>query len=491
MSYRGIISLIFFSAILSIGFINITGCANIVPPAGGPKDTLPPVLLRVNPRDSSLRFSADRVSFSFDEYVELDNVQQNLIVSPIPQNMPTVTRKLNTLSVKLRDSLQPNTTYSLNFGNSIKDVNEGNVMKNFTYVFSTGSYIDSLRFSGKVLLAETGGIDTTLTVMLHRSKDDSAVAKQKPRYVAKLDGKGNFLFKNLPADTFYVYALKDEGGSYRYMNTEQLFAFADSAVLIKPNTNPVTLHAYSIPRKQTAPAATATTGGRGSRGTDKRLKVTTNLQQDRQDLLEEFKFQFETPVRKFDSSKVHFTTDSTFIPVAGYSWSLDTMGKTATLHYSWKEDTQYNLVMEKDFATDTLGQQLLKPDTINFSTLKTSDYGKLVIRFRNLDLSTNQVLQVVQNSEVKSSFPLTSTNFSQTLFPPGEYTLRLLQDTNKNGKWDTGNFFGKHLQPELVKPIERKITVKPNWDNEFEIDVNAAPEPIGPGSLNPGGRNRR
>ena len=91
------------------------------------------------------------------------------------------------------------------------------------------------------------------------------------------------------------------------------------------------------------------------------------------------------------------------------------------------------------------------------------------IRFRNLDLSANPVLLFVQNNEIKRSFPLIAPDFSQPLFLPGEYELRILYDSNKNGKWDPGAFFGKHKQPEIVKPVGRSVTIKPNWENEFEI----------------------
>lgn len=97
------------------------------------------------------------------------------------------------------------------------------------------------------------------------------------------------------------------------------------------------------------------------------------------------------------------------------------------------------------------------------------DYGKLLLRFRNLDLSKNPVLLFVQNDKVVRSFPLTSEVFSESLFLPGEYNLRILYDENKNGVWDPGQFFGQHKQPELVKPVERKITVRTNWSEETQI----------------------
>ena len=172
--------------------IVLPGCANIIPPQGGPRDTIPPQLIKASPADSTRNFKGTRIIFSFDEFIDLQSIQENLLVSPLPKSNPFVESKLNTVSVRIKDSLESNTTYSLNFGNAIKDYNEGNVIKGFTYVFSTGPYIDSLELHGKVILAETGKTDSTLTVLLHSSADDSAVVNEKPRYITKLDGNGNF-----------------------------------------------------------------------------------------------------------------------------------------------------------------------------------------------------------------------------------------------------------------------------------------------------------
>src|SRR5262245_37324416 len=159
---------LFFLIILSIlKILVLSGCANIVPPQGGFRDSLPPVLVKVSPADSSVNFTGRKISFAFDEYIMVENFQQNMLVSPIPKTTPTYLSRLNTVTVTLKDTLEPNTTYTLNFGDAIKDVNEGNIMKNFTYVFSTGPSIDSLMFRGNVILAETGQVDSTLTVMLH------------------------------------------------------------------------------------------------------------------------------------------------------------------------------------------------------------------------------------------------------------------------------------------------------------------------------------
>jgi hypothetical protein len=102
----------------------------------------------------------------------------------------------------------------------VKDLNEGNVLQNLVYTFSTGPYIDSLQLKGKVILAETGKIDTTLIVMLHTSANDSAVVKERPRYIAKLNGQGEFVFTNLPPKTFYIYTLKDNNGTPQVLRRE-------------------------------------------------------------------------------------------------------------------------------------------------------------------------------------------------------------------------------------------------------------------------------
>ncbi|HRE38193.1 MAG TPA: hypothetical protein PK092_07100, partial [Chitinophagaceae bacterium] len=116
------------------------------------------------------------------------------------------------------------------------------------------------------------------------------------------------------------------------------------------------------------------------------------------------------------------------------------------------------------------GKKLLKNDTLSFKTKKVSDYGSLKIKFRGLDLSKNPVLIFLMGGEtIHKSFPLTSIDFSKTMFLPGEFEMRILYDNNKNGAWDPGQFFGKRIQPEIVVPIERKISVKPAWQNEFEI----------------------
>jgi len=476
MNYRSLISSVVLASIIAISVISGPGCANIIPPQGGPRDSIPPVLLKATPGDSTRNFTGNKIIFTFDEFVDLQNLQENLNVSPSPKNNPTVDFRLNTVTVKLKDTLESNTTYSINFGNAIKDYTEGNPIKDFTYTFSTGRYIDSLELTGKVVLAENGKTDSSLIIILHTNGDDSAVVKDKPRYITKLDGKGSFTFKNLPPKTFYLYALKDEGGTHRYLSDKQLFAFTGKPVVLDGKTAPVTLYAYAVkpPVAATAPTATGISlGGNRNKGggitPESRLKYQTNLNNGQQDLLSSFIMTFEQPLRSFDSVKIRLFTDSVFNPAQAYSFQKDTSNKKVQLVHTWKENTTYHIIMDKDFAQDSSGKKLLKTDTLTFKTKKLAEYGSLQIKFRNLDMAKNPVLLFVLGESIVKSIQLKSPEFSQALFLPGDYELRILYDDNKNGVWDPGQFFGKQKQPELVKPVERKIAVKWAWQNEFEI----------------------
>lgn len=474
MKQHSVLFLLLIGIVTVIGSLTGTGCANIIPPMGGPRDSIPPVLVSARPADSSKNFTGKRIVFEFNEYVQLDNIQQNLLVSPVPKINPLVESRLRTVTVTIKDTLEPGTTYSINFGNAIKDVNEGNPYTDFTYLFSTGASLDSMKLSGKVVMAETGKSDSTLIVMLHTSTDDSAVIKINPRYIARTNRNGEFNFYNLPPATYSIYALQDEGGQHKYSSTEQLFGFLDSTVTTSTKPTPVTIYAFKEEKKPEAKPATPARpqGNRGNtQQRDNRIKIGTNLSNSEQDLLGNLELAFTpAPLKSFDSAKVLFTNEQ-YQPLTGYYYIRDTSMEKITLVYKWAPATKYNLIIDKEFAEDTLGNKIPRTDTIAFTTKKENEYGEMHLRLLNLDMSKNPVLQFVQSDQVRYSFPLTGREFNRPLFQPGEYDLRLLFDENKNGKWDAGEFFGKHQQPEKVFPIPRKLTVKANWDNVVDITL--------------------
>ncbi|MEO6315850.1 MAG: Ig-like domain-containing protein [Chitinophagaceae bacterium] len=450
------------------------GCANPIAPSGGPRDSIAPKLVAVTPKDSSENFNAKRVTFSFNEFVQVANIHDNLIVSPVPKLEPIVESKLRTVTVKIKDTLEANTTYSYNFGDAIRDVNEGNILKNFTYVFSTGDHIDSLELTGRVEMAETGLADSTLIVMLHRNGEDSALIKERPRFIARLDSLGRFHFRHLPAGKFYLYALKDEGGQKKYISKRQVFAFADQPVNIAAVNPPAMLYAYlekdtSKPFTSTAPKAAASKSDK-EKEKDKRLKFAMNLENGQQDLLGKLELIFPDPLKKFDSAKVQFT-DESYKPLTNYSFVKDSSNKRLILSYNWPENTTFHLVVDREFAEDSSSRKIPRNDTLTFKTFKESDYGNVTIRFNNLDLAKKPVLQILQTGAVKDSARLVSKDFQIKRFRPGEYELRILFDANGNGTWDAGEFFGTRRQPEKVQAIKQKLKVKANWDNDNTIEL--------------------
>lgn len=447
--------------------VSETGCASVVPPSGGPRDSLPPVIIGVSPENKTLNFNQKEIKIAFDEYVELNDIYKNLIVSPLPKIMPDVTRKLRVVTVKIKDTLQPNTTYVYNFANAIKDLNEGNKGKDLLYVVSTGNYIDSMELSGRVKMARTGKADSTLSVMLYSNLDDSAVVKERPRYVTTVDSSGIFFFRYLAPGKYRLFAMKDEGGSYLY-NGEQVFAFADSIVTIAPEPPaPVIMWAYQAdkPKEETEPEENEIDRK------EKRLKYKNNLDAGKQDLLSAFTMTFENPLKTFDTSKMLLSMDSTLKPVKGYRFTMDSTARVVTMNMAWTPDTTYYLVLEKDFASDSIDRQIVRKDTVRFRTMSLNDYGQVKINFVNVDLNRNPVLLINQGDVTVNSFPITASRIIELkLYKPGDYDMKVLYDTNKNIKWDPGQFFGERKQPELIVDVERKLNVKPNqWETDFEL----------------------
>lgn len=495
---NGLLSFFLFASLLT-GTIGHSGCASIGSPTGGPRDTIPPRLVFVTPADTTRNFTGNKIVFAFDEYIDPKDIRTELIVSPVPKTDPIVDSKLKVLTLKIKDTLEPNTTYTLDFGKSIRDYNEGNILKNFRYVFSTGGHIDQGSFGGTVVVAQTGKVDSSVIVLLHRKfskadglkkndsavfrDGDSAIAKDRPRYITRIDSNGRFLFRNLEHGVYNVYAMKDEGGQHKYLSKAQLFAFADSPVVISENTPAVALFAYSEsgdngkPASKPSPgtAAPSTTSKKSAkeREKDRRLKFQTNVANSVFDVLDTFKLSFATGLRSFDSTQLRFT-DENFkdIDPRRYRYVRDTSNKIFALYYNWPTETKFNLILPKTFGQDSAGRKLNKDDTISFQTKKVIDYGEIRIRVINLDMTKHPVLLMLQSDNVKYAFAFTNRReVRKLLFPPGEYDLRVLYDTNGNLRWDPGQFFGKKIQPEKVKPLKKKLSVKANWDNDVDYTM--------------------
>lgn len=440
-----------------------SGCAQIGMPTGGPRDSLAPVLVKANPDTHALRFTGNKITLTFNEYIELKDISNYLMVAPFPKVKPVISSNLKTLTIRLKDTLKPNTTYHIQFGDAIQDVNEYNPLKNFAYTFSTGDYIDSLSVAGKILLAESGKADSTLQALLYRESPDSAVQTRKPDYVARVNGDGSFRFNFLPPGQYQVYALKDGDGGKTYNSKKELFGFTNQPVSSSLSGGNEQIYAFSVEKDP----------GNNSRPTkeaaEKKLRYETNMDNGRQDILQPFQLSFNNKLKKIDTASI-VITDTLFNPIANQLLTVDSTRKKIRIAVNWKQDESYVLLLPKDAIADTLKNGLLRNDTIAFKTKRESDYGSVVLRFKNLDLTKHPVLLFIQQDQIKLSAPLTGSEYRNKLFPPGEYEIRILFDNNQNGQWDPGNYTERR-QPEIVQDLNMKLAFRGDWENERDIDL--------------------
>lgn len=228
-------NLIFFLSTL----ILISGCAKRGSPTGGPKDTIPPVLVNANPKLNSTFFDSDEIRLTFNEWVKLDKVQDQLIISPPLEESSYEVKPLSGVTkkvfLKFLDSLDSETTYTINFGNSIKDNNENNPLTFFNYTFSTGATIDSLYVRGKVKDAYNLDTDEYVSIHLYRVDtlyNDSIIFNDRPTYISNTLDSVTYQFQNLKEGKYLIIALKDIDNNYFFDPFNDKIGFIDSLITL-------------------------------------------------------------------------------------------------------------------------------------------------------------------------------------------------------------------------------------------------------------------
>lgn len=228
----------------------VFSCAQIVPLSGGDQDLEPPKELGSIPGNGSLHFTGNEITIEFDEFIQLQNLQSQLIVSPLMDEKPEITVKGKKLVISLPDSLRENTTYSLNFGEAITDITENNPVPNYKYVFSTGDYLDSLSYSGSVVNAFDLTPPEKMVVLLYDQLEDSVPYLSRPRYVAITDKEGKFSIGNMAAGTYKVFAINDINGNYLFDLPNEQIAFLKEPVQVNQNQNNAVLEVFEEESKQ-------------------------------------------------------------------------------------------------------------------------------------------------------------------------------------------------------------------------------------------------
>ena len=209
----------------------LASCANRGQgPQGGPRDSIPPVVMKETPLNGTLNFTGKEIVVQFDEYIQLDDVQKNVLISPPQQTPPEVKAIGKKLSVVFQEDLIDSTTYTLDFGPAICDYNEKVPLEGYVFSFSTGDVIDSLAISGKLYDAATLNPMPFVIVGIHRNLSDSALSTIPFTRITRTDSEGNFIIHNIHAGTYRLYALNDISRDYIYQPGEAL-AYADSLIV--------------------------------------------------------------------------------------------------------------------------------------------------------------------------------------------------------------------------------------------------------------------
>jgi hypothetical protein len=208
-------------------------CANPVAPTGGAKDVLPPVVVKAEPENHSTDFGGRKIEITFDEYVTLENANQNVLISPPLATKPDIKLHNKTLVIKFKEALATNTTYTIDFGSAIKDLHEGNQFKDYVYSFSTGDHIDTLFIAGKLLSAEDKKPVEDAYVSLYaadRDNLDSLPMTIAPNYITKTDKEGNFRLSGLADKKYLVFAIKDLNSNLFFDLSNEEVAFLDTLI---------------------------------------------------------------------------------------------------------------------------------------------------------------------------------------------------------------------------------------------------------------------
>lgn len=403
---------------LFLFLISILGCAVQQKPQGGPRDLKPPKLLKAVPADQTRNFNGKKITLEFDEFFKLTNQYQEITISPAQERSPEYTVKQKTLEIELKDTLQKNTTYVINFGKAIQDVNEGNTVKNFTYVFSTGPQIDSLSISGTVSNSLTQKKEKDVTVMLFDLKQDSLFfGKKKPALFTTTDTAGQFKFANLKANDYRIYALKESSTDKIYNNANELIAYSVKPIHLTKDSTGISLNLFKeIPDSLRLISRVFDKDGSMLMLFNKPLnkptiRILTPPELDAQKLVEASK---NSDTLSVYSKNMDF--DSAQVVVSQNAIPFDTL----TFRKGRRETFQRNLALSYGLVSDGAvrpGSDLtvtanIPIETINQSQIFLQEDSARVTYIINRDPQSRKRLSIKYNWKPKSKYTLTFTEGS-------------------------------------------------------------------------------
>lgn len=349
--------------------IILFGCAKRGTPTGGPKDSIPPVLVNANPKLNSTNFDSEEIRLTFDEWIKLDKVQDQLIISPPIEKSSFEIKPLSGVTkkvfLKFLDSLAPETTYTINFGNSIQDNNENNPLTFFSYTFSTGETIDSLYVRGNTKDAFSQESDEFISLQLYRVDSlfkDSIIFQDKPTYISNTLDSTNYTFQNLKEGKYLLIALKDVDNNYFFDPFFDKIGFIDSLITL-PRDSVIDL---------------------------KLFKEETEIIWDKPHFINSEKIGFGY-YGKLDLDKIKI--ESNIPDSINYVFIKE------------KETDTLNLWLSRN-SFDSLNFSLIETDTIKLTTVKFDRKRDSLIDSLNISSKTANVIHLKESFKISSNIPL-------------------------------------------------------------------------------------
>ncbi len=525
----------------------LSGCANVIAPVGGAKDTAPPVVVQEGSTPNfQTNFRKQRIELSFDEWIQINDVAKQVVVSPPLEHPFDITLKGRTLRFDFdeREVLRDSATYTINFGDAVQDLTERNPAKDLRFVFATGNQLDSLTFSGKIVDALTGEPVDGALFLLYDNLADSVVRTEKPFYFGRTSKNGIFNIENIKAGTYKGLALVDSDFNYLFNFKTERIGFPDTFITIPttadtnsrmvvqlfseeiplqvqdselknygtvkakfnrkpegltlsynpPNANVFhlvqgdSLRVWYRPDDSTALRAiylaadstfkdtlylspmtrenflkTAKLRDNEARLSKVISKVTTG---------KPFRVAFNNPIAVLDTSKIAVYEDTLRTRIPARVILNETDPRQVLVNWNWKENKRYELEMMPGAARDWYG---LTSDTIIKRWLlePAKNFGNLNLTIAGLNPQWNYVAELLlQDNEVIEKMIIENTDTYQRTFSqlqPGTYSIRLVTDLNKNGRWDSG-FYDNKRQPEPI--FKKKLEpLRANWDLEATVRI--------------------
>tara|TARA_R110001583_G_scaffold27778_1_gene98980 strand:+ start:11055 stop:12656 length:1602 start_codon:yes stop_codon:yes gene_type:complete len=508
----------------------ITNCAKRGRPTGGKKDSIPPLMVKANPNHKSINFKATKINISFDEYIKLKDVNKQLVISPPLKNTPIITpigTASKFINIKILDTLKENTTYTFNFGNSIVDNNEENKLERFKYVFSTGTYIDSLKVEGTISDAFKQEADEDVSVMLYEINEhftDSIIFKEKPMYITSTLDSTNFELSNLKAGKYLLVAIKQPNNNYIYKAKQDKIGFSkDTLSLPTDDTFSISLFKEILPFKLSKPLETSKGHilfGYEGKGENLKIKLLDSIAETikKEIVFEKGKdtlnYWFKSDIKKdsliFEVSNLNFKDTVTVklrsskqdtlllaknissalelrdtfsissnIPITQIDTSKITLinKDSISIPFSTKIDgykTKLLIHFEKEYKTE-YNLRLLPTsitdifentnDTLSyrFSTKGIESYGTINLTVSNVNSPVIIELLTEKNELITAKKIRGNETLTFKNLVPKKYIIKAIFDDNDNGLWDTGNYLQK-IYAEKTQYFDLVLDLRANWD---------------------------